>query len=60
MGTAAPAATALSAANVGLQQATDGGAALPNPAATSSISLINSSGLVLAPFLKISGSNLSY
>jgi hypothetical protein len=60
MGTAVPAATALSAANVGLSVNTDGGAALPNPAVTTSISLINSSGLVLAPFLKISGSTLPY
>lgn len=60
MGTAAPTATALSAANVGLRQSSDGGAALPNPAATSSIALVNSSDLVLAPFLRISGSTLPY
>jgi hypothetical protein len=60
MGTAVPGATALSAANVGLRQSSDGGAALPNPAATSSLSLVNSSDFVLAPFLKISGSTLPY
>ena len=58
MGNLVPGATALGAAYVGLQQASDGGAALPNPAPTSSLSLVTSSGLVLAPLLKISGSTL--
>jgi hypothetical protein len=60
MGAVVPGATAMSAAYVGLRQTTDGGAALLNPAITSSITLVTSSDVVLAPFLKISGSTLPY